>query len=1844
MQSDQRNFSQVNEANTFANSKRYCRKNLNLPTENFSQKDKVSIAQKCAQVSSRPSVTVNKQPWQELKFKLKNAKVVLSRLDARKKIPPCLLVNQSKTSLRRCQTARKSLRSESLAPVDCQVISFKGSSVQQSLGGTSKTSEGIAKAVLVKVLRFNCEKCKDSAEYNPKQLLKHYQELHAADSPTYPCELCNFTANDFQTLSQHRLKHRTPLLKCEVCNDGKMYTLQELRKHLNWKHGVNGNFRCEKCRFSTKDQGTFIQHIHRHDVIQYKCGKCEHVSYTKGEFQRHLVVHTGAFPFCCQYCNYGATRKDYIIKHINAVHKGLAEGRCSKTEIGPCQKGKMKNSVGLKLVLKRYKNGVSRKAQWRKKRQILHSVATKGNAKRSDDTTKKLSHPVPQSPAAVIACLNEEVVGPKDINVKTDEIQEPKPAAASSSTLKRADTSGSNQIPRKMVPPGLPPVMLNNNKLSVPPNYSAQIMGFKVVSGKQHLVIKIIPTCKQNLSASNSQTQAGNDDSLRLPHAAGNSNVRLPSANTSSVDAQSVILSNSQPRAFMVTDNSEESKMQTSVQQVSLISSVTNGKFTQVKILEPLFVAMSLSQTGKLLLPTSSLNLVETAINKVMPDNQVIQNKTPTSEKSSVSNSCPSQTFASSTISQIDSKGLQCLSEKTSSGKKMSQSDCDTSLQSRKGTHLPFIHNYAKVNISTPKQSGVLIVQGDNSKSTMVSQSSVIPQSSFKAESSSGQPHKMEASGIHVSSLQQLQCIVASEASIIPKYGLLNGKVPTVGVSTHSKPSSSGVPSQLLLGCQNPGFNEFASPILLQMLEQPSARVDEESDAEGKLVASKNVPVSPSTVCTSSTSNSSFLFASRELGAETVNIGCDELCSNCVIDCNLNSCSEVSNPTTSEQSTVCPMNVKEPNLVNYDCLYNLNNPHAAEILISGKCESEVEVEALKTVSEKELKNAYEMPSVRNCATVQTRELRKCNSNWSSSTDWISGSEGNGKFQSTEEGETISASSTGSQIDILDYCRSNSFSEQTNCLSKPDVEMMDCYTKDNINPSISAEDFLEEQVSDSDGNVSPVMPRITSVFSLQTGDGMSCLAPEENQLLLDALKATSIFGNENPCSEPQCPKSSLTSFLERPTSTHTAIDKMGLHNYSIKEDSWAMQLDSLNAESNSCVLNNDECLGSNTLQTVSPPESNSCMPSNVVKLNTLLKTHSDEIINQQLLKDAIRTSNGSNNSSVAPVALLGPIRLAGITKPVLIQPSQKGSAIPLHLTKQSRLQVVSGGSDPQTKVVTKNAASLTDKGPGLILTFSNGTLGAVASIVCGGNPQIFDSTSVNIQGQTPVSDTVRQNTCSLTSNSSVACMKAAPVNILSSTNPLPKDPVSAVFDHHSYAKLASNANANHTAEKGSLNINGQDTNLFNEPLENLKSSVSNNSLSFPFRQGTVLGSMNTHTSTNTENVSGQQTVVFQCIMQKKPGVNNEDTVSNSSSTSEENGPLQKKILLRFVKSSHGESGVKNNQFLKNSVGLHNDAVGNLIKPLQQPSPAVLFTGGSPCILLPVNKPVPSTTANDGSSPQISVQASLKLPIPPALRSSSTRSTEKRNTNKAPSVISQRSATKSNCRWDNEKLDELWQPRKSCNEKLVFRYSKRLKNKLENSENPPKTITSSLSEFEEEKELNKPPEFSSMAFISRIVKTLRLVPFDHRQLIRCPRRNQPVIVLNHPDVDVPEVVNVMKTIKKCKGNVLKVVLSKRTIGALLNPCSSMQVAAKGFLINQCKKVKPVSPVKERYVLKLKLKKTSKNNYQIVKTVSNKTIEARFSCWFCGRIFDNQEDWVGHGQRHLMEATRDWNNLTL
>ncbi|KAM9330361.1 zinc finger protein 518B [Gastrophryne carolinensis] len=91
-------------------------------------------------------------------------------------------------------------------------------------------------------------------------------------------------------------------------------------------------YNCEKCRFFTKDLNKYNIHKALHNEMRYVCANCNFEAYSKTEFQRHLISHTGKFPYTCGYCGYGAVRNDYIIKHIKRIH-GDGKILCSVSTI-----------------------------------------------------------------------------------------------------------------------------------------------------------------------------------------------------------------------------------------------------------------------------------------------------------------------------------------------------------------------------------------------------------------------------------------------------------------------------------------------------------------------------------------------------------------------------------------------------------------------------------------------------------------------------------------------------------------------------------------------------------------------------------------------------------------------------------------------------------------------------------------------------------------------------------------------------------------------------------------------------------------------------------------------------------------------------------------------------------------------------------------------------------------------------------------------------------------------------------------------------------------------------------------------------------------------------------------------------------------------------------------------------------------------------------------------------------------------------------------------------------------------------------------------------------------------
>lgn len=331
-----------------------------------------------------------------------------------------------------------------------------------------------------KILSFECSVCKDSTTYSPNDLLKHFRAVHKETLPTYPCDLCCFVTHEFPALQRHRIEHRNTLVTCELCSDGVQYSLLLLTRHYIMCHSQNGQFNCDWCEFITLDAGTFVQHIHHHNESPWKCSKCRHISLNESDYKKHAKAHLDSFPFTCEVCGYGTTTSEYLTKHLTAVHKdkdrmnGWNDAEDSSAHVAASAGGDDLLHIDSQDVQK-----ISR---------LNHVTGSLSNPGFRLNTTESLEETCHLMDGAI---ANRESKMWTKSSHSTD-----------LTVLQDCDGSAGFDVSGKSNSNGLT-VLMVRNKISLPPNCTTKVVGFKVVDGKKHLVLKVIPTEKQVSYAQN---------------------------------------------------------------------------------------------------------------------------------------------------------------------------------------------------------------------------------------------------------------------------------------------------------------------------------------------------------------------------------------------------------------------------------------------------------------------------------------------------------------------------------------------------------------------------------------------------------------------------------------------------------------------------------------------------------------------------------------------------------------------------------------------------------------------------------------------------------------------------------------------------------------------------------------------------------------------------------------------------------------------------------------------------------------------------------------------------------------------------------------------------------------------------------------------------------------------------------------------------------------------------------------------------------------------------------------------------------------------------------------------
>lgn len=1348
-----------------------------------------------------------------------------------------------------------------------------------------------------KILSFCCSECKDDATYSPNDLLKHFQGAHKGTLPTYPCDLCSFVTNEFSGLQRHRIGHRNTLVTCEICNDGVQYSLLWLTRHYTNCHSRNGHFSCKKCEFSTRDAGTFVQHIHHHNERNHKCVKSPHVSPTQGELHRHNLAHSAqnTFPFSCHICGYSAARREYLSKHLTVAH-GEEVDRTNKWRANEDNSGV--NSSGLKLFYKKTPpGGAPRESQWMSKLNSLPAVGLLDHNGRLFNPEKTLED--------TQQFLERAVGVTKESNKWTKSPLKSEPQglhAISQTTTQPKLQEHENSPARELLNPtnsnGLT-VLMVKNKISIPPNCTTKVMGFKMVDGKKHLVLKVIPA-KQEDSAEHeicdSHTGVDEDKTTSSPSSSFSpvtgSLISLESGESNEIGAKKLLKSSIKEESQEFENHTgnhlsfiEEHKASTENKSVSFPASINVD-----------------------LLSTASKDLQSTQSNGRSSPHEV---------------SFCSRDHSLSANPLSDSKiRLLPMTETETSKDKTVVSAVDTNEPCQ--SQLPDDKTITANTISHAKSDHEMTVD-DKPVSANIQQSKI-------------SADKMSCK----SNAEQNDCIK---------------------------------------------IEKNTDGDLLAVDRQDSDKVSSETTAVKTLysisLAGENIKFPANFRYGSSASNDTAVLNHKS--------------------------SEVTKKDT-------------------DC-----SPHKTSTDDAKDCSAEVENTSLNSPSQEvfSFHNYSKDTSGSSPESMQPEE----------------------ESQMLEEEEC--------EDDFGDWSLTLPASPLPNEQPEEDESSKQEGAKDGEAERIREKEL--QRVSDSDIEVDEC---------IATVDDSVPVLPEEKEKEIDSSVSDT------------------------------------------KQEGGTLVGDKAPANVNSVSV-----------------------------LGKILEKHSDAIISQQLEKERMRNSATAQETVKPTKTTLRILQTPEGKQQMFLQTSETPYAVPVQLKSGAGFKLITKSCSPKINVSYVPGIETPNRTTGVALTLNGGRIGMAAQ-----------NSSGETKGQTSTSGGNRYivNTAAL----------KGPI-LLSGA-----------------VKSSSGDQATNTA---------QTCYLVQRPVPVGESGESSKTV---LATRPVLAMPVKATDKTSTLQLGRQAYLVRYISPAKSGVllnNSDGKAPNQSNQGNESG--KQRVFLKIVKGPNGTRFLTTAPYTTGK------------------KPVYLATSSlqSPCLLMSSHKSFTNASGLTSNS------QGLKL-IPAQIKHVVPQSTVQSRGNHNVAL---------------QKAQLVPGPTRPQSQR-----KRRRRALFEDLESAPKTRRISNKSAEKDATSIWEPAAKD------VERTLRLCPFSPLQEIKYPRRNQPVVVLNHPDADVPEVANIMRSVNKYKGEVLKVALSENTVKALSEPSGLSKQSAS----NAGGRPRPVGrTVAERFILKLRLKKTSRNKYEVVRSSSaGSEQQATFCCWFCGRVFSNQEDWIGHGQRHLMEATRDWNKL--
>lgn len=159
---------------------------------------------------------------------------------------------------------------------------------------------------------FSCDQCDES--FKTSTTLKYHQQAKHGANKAFKCEHCskgfNFLAQKKRHVSRVHLRQTNHA--CNLC-PMRFMTRRELMLHLLCGH----KFQPE---MSDKGAALMPDGSSAPSLKLFRCEHCEYVSYSRKGYLRHLVDHTGVWPFACDLCSKGFIERNQAERHIRTAH------------------------------------------------------------------------------------------------------------------------------------------------------------------------------------------------------------------------------------------------------------------------------------------------------------------------------------------------------------------------------------------------------------------------------------------------------------------------------------------------------------------------------------------------------------------------------------------------------------------------------------------------------------------------------------------------------------------------------------------------------------------------------------------------------------------------------------------------------------------------------------------------------------------------------------------------------------------------------------------------------------------------------------------------------------------------------------------------------------------------------------------------------------------------------------------------------------------------------------------------------------------------------------------------------------------------------------------------------------------------------------------------------------------------------------------------------------------------------------------------------------------------------------------------------------------------------------